>query len=67
MNKTTFSRFKQDLVNSGFTGDVMYMGYLWLSLTNKQVQEVRELAMKHAKIIGYRPDESIRVGMFIFF
>ena len=65
MNKTTFNRFKQNLINNHFMGDEMYMGYLWLSLTDKQVQEIKQIAQKHALIIGYRPNGDIRVGMFI--
>lgn len=65
MNKTTFNRFKQNLTNNHFMGDEMYMGYLWLSLTDKQVQEIKQIAQKHAHIIGYRPNGDIRVGMFV--
>lgn len=65
MNRTTFIRFKRNLVQSHFMGDEMYMGYLWLSLTNNQVQEIKQLAIKHAYIIGYRPNGDIRVGIFV--
>lgn len=65
MYRTTFIRFKHNLVQSHFTSDEMYMGYLWLSLTDKQVQELKQLAIKHAHVIGYRPNGDIRVGMFV--
>ena len=66
MNAKDFTAFKNTLIDSQFTGDIMFAGYLFLSCTEKQIAELKELAKKHAKSVISNDDGSVVVGMYVF-
>lgn len=68
MKTSTFKQFRETLIKNQFdtTSDIFYAGYLWLSLTNKQVSILRDDVIRHA--IDFTIDANtgdIIVGMYI--
>lgn len=66
MKRNDFNLFKAQLVNSGFTGDVMKCGYAFLQCTEKQITELKGLALGHAKEYKSLENGAIQVGAYIF-
>ena len=66
MKKDLFKNFKQTLIENEFFGDIQCAGYLWINCTDKQVEELKALAIKYAKEFVAYPDGRLKVGCYIF-
>lgn len=66
MKRIEFSNFRQWLIDSEFSGDVMCMTWAFLHCTDRQIDTLKSDAIKHAKSFVARPDGSIKVDCYIF-
>lgn len=66
MKANEFKTFKQDLISNEFSGYIMMCGYLFMKLTNKQVEEIRNLIPTYALDYEELSDGSYKVGNWIF-
>lgn len=66
MKRAEFNNFKQALTTYGLEDkDLQCMGYLWINLTERQAQEIRDMAIAQ----GYKPDEkgAVHIGIYRLF
>lgn len=63
MQNKQFKMMYDRLATNIFENDIQCAGYLWLSLTESQLQKIRELAIKK----GILPDEKgiVKIGAWL--
>ena len=63
MNRTMFKNFKESLLINGMEDKTLQaMGYLWINCTERQIDELYDLAIAQ----GYKPDEkgAVHIGIY---
>lgn len=68
MKASQFKQFRETLIKNQFDveSDIFYCGYLWLSLTDKQVSILRNDVIRHAVDFTINANTGdITVGMYI--
>ena len=68
MVASKFKVFRETLIKNQFdvNSDIFYCGYLWLSLTDKQVKILRDDVIRHATDFEINANTGyIKVGMYI--
>ena len=67
MKQTDFKRFRERLIKEQFNGDLMMCGALWLTLTNKQIEILKEDVKRHAVDYTLYADgtDRVKVGCYI--
>ena len=67
MTSGKFKIFRQTLIENHFdiTSDIFYAGYLWLSLTDKQIKILRNDVKAYANEYEETADGNIKIGMYI--
>ena len=66
MKNTEYKEFRNALIESEFAGDIMCAGYMFLRLTDKQVDDLKKLIPVYAREYTKHADGSLQVGIYVF-
>ena len=66
MKNTEYKEFRNALIESGFSGDIMCCGFAFLRLTDKQVDDLKKLIPVYAREYTKHADGSLQVDMYVF-
>lgn len=66
MKNTEYKTFRNALIDNKFSGDIMCAGYMFLKLTDKQVDDLKKLIPVYADEYTKHSDGSLQVGIWVF-
>lgn len=66
MKKAEFNEFRKQLIEEEFDGMALRFGWMFLQLTNKQCDIIKQDILKHAKTFVAMPNGAVRVDVWTF-
>lgn len=66
MKRNEYVDFRNALIDRKFSGDIMCAGYMFLRLTNAQVDDLKKLIPIYASEYKKNADGSLQVGIYVF-